>query len=102
MEFILKHTARPGPSNITNIVGAGVVDPIAALTNTGYPQDPDKVGYIAAPERIVPGDPYIWAKGVVGAIGILSVIVLTALATRNLTNNVSKTKKRRHSDVFGN
>lgn len=101
VEFILKHTARPGPSNITNIVGAGVVDPVAALTNTGYPQDPDKVGYTAAPERIVPGDPYIWAKGVVGAIGILSVIVLTALATRHLTNNVSKTKKRRHSDVFG-
>ena len=72
------HTAARSPSNL---VGAGIVDPVAALTwnvPATAEADPSTVRQVAAPAPAAPDDPLPRVVAFAG-VGVLALVVLAAL-----------------------
>lgn len=88
-------TARPGPSNTINTLGHGVVDPVAALTQSGYKESP-KDPYMAVPAPTQQPSPD-WAAqltamiiAAVSALAVAGFVVGTFI--RKISSPQNKTK----------
>ena len=92
VEDRIKSASRPGPDALTNVYGAGVIDPLGVLTTAGY-SPKTTTSSQQAPERKTPQDPYLYAMIATGIIALVSVILFAAFGTNKLTQQLSTQKR---------
>ena len=96
--YKITSTAKSGTSANANSMGAGVVDPVAALTSTA-PHYKQSAGEVATTPHVQETDPYKTTKIVVGSLAVLCLILAAVAGSIYMTKTISGSASPKRNSV---
>ena len=96
--YKITSTAKSGTSANANSIGAGVVDPVAALTSTA-PHYKQSAGEVATTPHVQETDPYKTTKIVVGSLAVLCLILAAVAGSIYMTKTISGSASPKRNSV---